>query len=133
MNGLWQRAADRMREELGEFLQRVGNFPRLIERNACLERCKTSGCEPGLDAVVERLAEQREVEEGRCRRVRLKPSQAPAPPPRASRERRYEIGPGSFARSGSRELPYRSFAQAVRQHSKREQGFEGGSAEDAFR
>src|SRR5277367_93967 len=33
----------RMRKELGEFFERVGNFPRLIERNAGLKRCKASG------------------------------------------------------------------------------------------
>ncbi len=66
--------------------------------------------------------------ECRCGRVRLEPGQSPALPPRASRERRDEVGPGAFTRSGSREFPDRAFAEPIGQHAEREQMFKAVSA-----
>ena len=66
-------------------------------------------------------SEQREIDEGRRGRVRLQPRHSPTFPPRASRERRDEVGRGAFARSRSRDFPYRAFAEPIGQHAEREQ------------
>src|SRR6266404_3779772 len=77
-----------------------------------------------LSTVRKSLIEERQIEKGCRRRVRLESHQAAVFPPRASREHFQKVLIRTLTRSGFGKLPGGPLAQPIRQHPERQKTFE---------